>query len=63
MQQIAKDFGIPATWKQYSEAAGDFTVTGTLSWVTVRAVAVPYQTTDGAWRIKFNIVGTHSQLI
>lgn len=27
------------------------------SWTTVRGVIVPYQTTDGAWRLKFNLSG------
>lgn len=45
--------------KQYSEADGDFTVTGT-NWTTGAAVAVPYKTQDGAWRMKFNIDGTLS---
>jgi hypothetical protein len=43
--------------KQYSEAAGDFTVTGT-NWTTSAAVATPYQTDDGEWRLIFNIAGT-----
>lgn len=51
----------PTFLKQYSEGSGDFTITGT-GWTTVRAVAVPYQTVDGAWRIKFNLVGTVSAL-
>jgi hypothetical protein len=46
--------------KQYygnsSAGPGSFNVTGT-DWRTGYAVAVPYQTTDGAWRLKFNIFG------
>jgi hypothetical protein len=34
------------------------TVTGPSSWTTIRAVGVPYQTLDGAWRLRFNIVGS-----
>lgn len=49
--------------KQYvansSEGSGDFNITDT-NWVTTRGVAIPYQTTDGAWRMKFNIEGTFS---
>ncbi|MCG8685254.1 MAG: hypothetical protein MI892_10290, partial [Desulfobacterales bacterium] len=48
--------------KQYSEANGDFTVTGT-GWTTTRAVAIPYQTVDGAWRMKFNVGGTVSSAV
>lgn len=43
--------------KQYSEAEGDFTVTGT-GWTTIRAVAIPYKTSDGALRLRVNITGT-----
>ena len=46
--------------KEYSEADGDFTVTGTNSWVTDFAKIVPYKTQDGKWRAVFNIVGTTS---
>jgi hypothetical protein len=35
----------------------DLTVTGT-SWTTLRAKGIPYQTADGAWRLKFNVVGS-----
>jgi hypothetical protein len=46
--------------KQYygnsSTGPGSFNVTGT-GWKTGYAVAVPYQTIDGAWRLKFNIFG------
>lgn len=31
-------------------------VTGT-NWTTYRAIGIPYQTVDGAWRIKLNISG------
>ena len=40
--------------KQYS-----LIVTGT-NWTTSRAVGVPYQTTDGSWRLRFNITGAFS---
>ncbi len=45
-------------WKQYSEANSDFTVTGTNNWATNLAVAIPYKTSDGTWRLKFNFTGT-----
>jgi hypothetical protein len=49
--------------KQYygnsSDGPGSFNVTGT-GWTTTRAVAIPYQTIDGAWRLKFNIRGSLS---
>jgi hypothetical protein len=41
-----------STLRQYS-----LTVTG-VNWTTSRAVGVPYQTLDGTWRLRFNIVGT-----
>ena len=37
----------------------NLTVTGS-NWTTTRAVGVPYKTTDGSWRLKFNIVGAVS---
>ncbi|MEN7982491.1 MAG: hypothetical protein ABFQ65_03515 [Nanoarchaeota archaeon] len=47
-------------FKQYygngTSNGGDFNVTGT-NWSTTRAVAIPYKTTDGVWRMKFNIAG------
>jgi hypothetical protein len=49
----------PTYLKQYSEANGDFTVTGT-NWTTTRAVAVPYKTSDGAWRMILNFDGSLS---
>lgn len=49
---VATDVEIPTQAKQY-----DLTVTGT-NYTTVRAVGTPYQTTDGAWRMAFNIYGT-----
>jgi len=33
------------------------TVTGNNSWSTTRAVGIKYQTLDGTWRLRFNIVG------
>lgn len=44
---------------QYSEANGDFTVTGT-NWTTDKAVILPYQSGDGTWRAKININGSLS---
>ena len=38
----------------------NLTVSGASSWTTVRAVGIPYQTLDGAWRLKFNLYGTQS---
>lgn len=34
-------------------------VTGT-NWTTVRAIGIPYQTIDGAWRIRITMSGTLS---
>lgn len=34
------------------------TVTGTNTWVTIRAVFIPYQMQDGSWRLKGNGSGT-----
>ena len=48
-----------AGWKQYTEAAGDFAVTGT-GWTTVSATAIPYKTSNDVWRLKFNVAGTVS---
>jgi len=42
---------------QTNEPQYDLTVTGT-NWTTVRAVGIPYSTTDGKWRLKFNIRGS-----
>jgi len=54
-------FNLPfdTSLKQYSEADGDFTITGT-NWTTASAVAIPYQDSQGNWRLKFNISGTIS---
>jgi len=49
----------PTYLKQYSEANGDFTATGS-NWTTVLVVAVPYQTIDETWRLIFNVIGTVS---
>ena len=49
----------PTTSKQYSQAGGDFTITGT-NWTTLVANAIPYQESTGLWRLKFNIGGTIS---
>jgi hypothetical protein len=37
---------------------GTITTTGPTGWTIVRGVFVPYQITDGAWRLRFNIQGT-----
>jgi hypothetical protein len=42
--------------KQYLGDGTDFTVTGT-NWTTTRAVAIPYQTADGSWKLWFQIYG------
>jgi hypothetical protein len=50
--------------KQYyansSDGPGNFNITNgsTGTWTTIRGIAIPYQTSDGAWRLRFNIVGT-----
>ena len=49
----------PSFLKEYSEADGDFTITGA-NWTTISAVAVPYKTTNGKWYLKFNILGDTS---
>lgn len=46
----------PSVGKQYSLTASH----NAGSPVLVRAIGVPYQTGDGAWRLRFNIVFTHS---
>lgn len=47
--------------KFYSEAAGDFTVTGPTGWATAQALLTPYQTNDwtgeGLWWLNFDING------
>jgi len=35
-------------------------VSGTNTWVTERAVGIPYRTLDGTWRLRFNISGSHT---
>ena len=40
-------------WKQYS-----ITISGTDSWSTIRGIGIPYQTADGAWRLRFNASAT-----
>jgi hypothetical protein len=47
--------------KQYDLAALGL-ISGTNSWSTLRAVAIPYKTKEGVWRLKFNIVGSHSSV-
>jgi hypothetical protein len=53
---------VGAQIKQYSEAAGDFTITGTGNgtWTTTYAVAVPYQTINGKWRLNSEGFGSFS---
>ncbi len=48
----------PTTLETYDGAGGDFTVTGTSTWVNTRAKFIPYETSDGTWRLRFNIRGT-----
>lgn len=54
--------GIRADTKQYvvgtAYTNGTITTTGPTGWTVVRGVFVPYQTSDGAWRLRFNIQGT-----
>ena len=56
----ATQSGLIKAEKQYVHGT-DFTVTSTSAGTEVfsRGVAVPYQTYDGAWRMKFNIQFTH----
>lgn len=49
----------PTYKRQYLGDGTDFTVTGS-GWTTTRAVAVPYQTSDGTRRLSFNIRGAVS---
>ncbi|MCP4711304.1 MAG: hypothetical protein GY869_22010 [Planctomycetes bacterium] len=49
----------PTFMKEYSEDNGDFTITGT-NWATSYATAIPYKTSDGIWRLKFNLMGSLS---
>lgn len=48
--------------KVYSEAAGDFTVTGPAGWATVNALVTPYQVNDwtgkGSWWTNFTVNGS-----
>jgi hypothetical protein len=30
------------------------------NWTTTRAIGIPYQTIDGVWRLRYNVVGTLS---
>lgn len=48
----------PTYLKQYSEAAGDFTITGPATWTTDSAIATPYKLSSGEWRLAFNISAT-----
>ncbi len=43
--------------KQYSEAAGDFEVTGVGGWATTYAIITPYQTVNGEWEADGVIAG------
>ena len=49
---LSNQYASSATQTQYS-----LSVSGT-NWTTVRAVGIPYVTTDGTWRLRFNIVGS-----
>jgi len=51
--------GFDGIWKSYSEANGDFTVTGT-NWTTVKATARPFKDTSGTWFVDLSINGTLS---
>jgi hypothetical protein len=53
--------GFDGIWKTYSQAGGDFTVTGT-NWTTTKALASPEKDTEGNWWLNFNILGTLSSL-
>lgn len=44
--------------KQYLGDGTDFTVAGTGTWSTTRAIGIPYQTIDGTWFLKLWATGT-----
>ena len=51
-------YGSLGGWKEYTEANGDFTVTGT-NWTTASTSAIPYKDpVSGNWRMAFNFRGT-----
>lgn len=49
---LSNQYASSATQTQYN-----LTVTGT-NWTTVRAIGVPYVTSNGIWRLRFNIQGS-----
>ncbi len=53
----------PTELKQYLGDGTDFTVTGVAGHTTTRAVAIPYQTSDGTWRILGNIAYSFTSTI
>jgi hypothetical protein len=53
---------LPIIQKQYLGDGTDFAVTGPAGFALTRAVAIPYQTSDGAWRLKGNISYTANAL-
>jgi len=55
----AQSIIVNGDWPQYLGDGTDFTVSDT-NWTTTRAVAVPYKTEDGVWRLRFNIKGSYS---
>lgn len=48
----------PTYKKTYLGDGTDFTVTGPAGWATVQAFAIPYQTSDGKWWLRFDVYGT-----
>lgn len=48
----------PTYLKQYSEAAGDFTTSGPAGWSHIYSYFIPYQLSDGSWRLTFNLAGS-----
>jgi hypothetical protein len=48
--------GFDGIWKPYSQANGDFTITGT-NWTTQYSKFVPQKLADGKWRLFFNFRG------
>lgn len=56
----------PTYRRTYSQANGDFTVTGSSGWITTHAIASVYATVDSSgvivWRMSFNLHGATSNV-
>jgi hypothetical protein len=48
-----------AGWKQYDSSTVTFSSTPT-GWSLTEALAIPYKTSNGSWRLRFNIQATHN---